>query len=107
MNSNLWRVSNTNLGQIQTSANRDPDSIFVDEVSCIRLSPKPSSGQVIINFKRTGITLEPSFDHLFATYSYTNCWRVGEYLTNRDRRSSYLPKFGPILNHFSHIRVVF
>ena len=35
-----------------------------------------------------------SFDHLFATYLYTSYWRVGEFLTNSDRRLSYLPKFG-------------
>ena len=45
-----------------------------------------------INFKRTQIKLKPSFDHLFATNSYTSYWRVGEFLTNSDRQSSYLPK---------------
>ena len=42
----------------------------------------------------TQITLEPSFDHLFATYSYTSYWQIGEFLTNTDCRLSYLPKFG-------------
>ena len=46
-----------------------------------------------INFKITWITFEPSFDHLFATYSYTNYWRVSEFLTNSNPRSNYLPKF--------------
>ena len=45
------------------------------------------------NFKLTLIMLKASFDHLFATYSYTSYWRVGKFLTNSNRRSSYSPKF--------------
>ena len=37
--------------------------------------------------------LEPSFDHLFATYSYTSNRRVSEFLKNSNPRSSYLAKF--------------
>ena len=43
-----------------------------------------------INFKITQITLKPNFDHLFATYSYTFYRRIGEFLMNSNRRSSYL-----------------
>ena len=42
----------------------------------------------------TQITLEPSFDHLFATYSYTSYWQFCEFLTNTNCRLSYSPKFG-------------
>ena len=64
------------------------------EVSCPKLKLLSQYQGKYINFKITWITLEPSFDHLFATYSYTSYWRVSEFLTNSDRRSSYLPKFG-------------
>ena len=78
----------------QTSANWGPDSTFIDGASSTRSSSKPSSSWVIkYNFKLTQITLEPSFDHLFATFSYTSYWWVGKFLTNSNRRSSYLPKF--------------
>ena len=35
-----------------------------------------------MNIKRSRITLESSFDHLFATYSYSRYWQVGEFLLN-------------------------
>ena len=49
--------------------------------------------------------LEPIFDHLFATYSYTSYWLVSEFLMNSDCRLSYSPKFGvktmkPLTHHF-------
>ena len=43
----------------------------------------------------------PSFNLLFATYSYTSYWRIGEFLTNSDHRSSYLPKFVVYLKNLS------
>ena len=46
-----------------------------------------------IYFKITKITLAPSFEHLFATYSYTSYRRVGEFLTISDCRSNYSLKF--------------
>ena len=45
-------------------------------------------------FKITLITLEPSFDHLFATYSYMSYRRVGEFLMNTNSCLSYSPKLG-------------
>ena len=44
--------------------------------------------------------LEPSFDHLFATYSHTSYRQIGKFLTNSDCQSSYLPKFGSDLYRF-------
>ena len=46
-----------------------------------------------INFKITQIMLEPSFDHLYATYSYMSYKWVDEFLTNCKCRWSYSPKF--------------
>ena len=49
-----------------------------------KVKSKASSSRVI-----TRITLDVSFDHLLATYLYTSYWRVGKFLTNSNRQSSY------------------
>ena len=45
-------------------------------------------------FKITQIKLKPSFDHLFASYSYTSYLRVGEFFMNNNSWASYSPKLG-------------
>ena len=115
---NYVLLSGQVFGSQQTSANWGHDSTIVDKESITKLSPKPSGGpshkvdalnssnsgkrrrkswvtsNVSINFMITQITLEPIFDHLFATYSYTSYWQFGEFLTNTNCRLSYSPKFG-------------
>ena len=51
---------------------------------------KPNSNS---NSKDTRLDLEANIYHPFDMGSYTNYFRVGEFLMNSDRRSSYWPRF--------------
>ena len=78
---------------------------LIDWTRVIR--PRGEFDSWVTNFKLTWITLKPSIDHLFATYSYTSYWRVGEFLTISVHRSSYSPKFAWIPENIGLLLVFF
>ena len=87
------------LSWSQVSANRGPDSTFIDKMNSARPSPKPRQSLVIILMDWTWVTRPRGEYWVDNTLIIVHFWLIRQVIThvlfsNSETRLSYSPKFG-------------